>query len=132
MLPILSSLSRLDRASLATRPRKPRDSTAQTASHSIKSNRATRRRVVPRREISDLAQAAPASARLMRVCAIRVEKDREIRGGLDASCSISEKRSRVRRLTKRTVVSVAFGRQVGDNPEKFIRLILAILRGSAD
>jgi hypothetical protein len=68
----------------------------------------------------------------MRVCAIRYEKDREIHGSLDAGSPAHEKRSRVRRFTRRTPVHVAFRLRMGDNPEKIIRLILAILRAPAD
>jgi len=77
-------------------------------------------------------RAARANAHRMRVCAARYEKEREIYWGLVMASSVQEKRSRVRRLRRRGVLSVSFPHRVGDNPEKIIRLILAILRASAD
>jgi hypothetical protein len=68
----------------------------------------------------------------MRVCAIRYVKEREIYWSLVILTSVPEKRSRVRRLTRPAAICVSFRHRVGDNPEKIIRLISAILRAPAD
>ena len=76
--------------------------------------------------------ASRANAHLTRVCAVRYGKEREIYGSLVVVSSGYEKRPRVRRFTRGPVMLVAFRRRLRDNREKFIRLILAILRAPAD